>query len=99
MLAGQCPFEGLTTYDELLAAKQRLHERLPELLPKEVSGNELLLNLCQRLTSPDPARRFPSAEAADLDRKGAADFHRQLVKGDLASEYENDIRVWLESLE
>jgi len=99
MLAGQCPFEGLTTYDELLAAKQRLDQRLPELLPQEVSGNELLLNLCQRLTAPDPERRFPSAEAADLDRKGAADFHRQLVKGDLASEYENDIRVWLESLE
>lgn len=99
MLAGQCPFEGLTTHDELLAAKQRLEQRLPQLLPKEVSGNELLLNLCQRLTAPDPERRFPSAEAADLDRKGAADFHRQLVKGDLASEYENDIRVWLESLE
>jgi serine/threonine-protein kinase len=99
MLAGQCPFEGLTTYDELLAAKRRLEQRLPELLPREVSGNELLLNLCQRLIAPDPERRFPSAEAADLDRKGAADFHRQLVKGDLASEYENDIRVWLESLE
>jgi serine/threonine-protein kinase len=98
MLAGQCPFEGLETYDELLAAKRRLDQRLPELLPQEVSGNELLLNLCQRLAAPDPDRRFPSAEAADLDRKGAADFHRQLVKGDLASEYENDIRVWLESL-
>jgi hypothetical protein len=36
--------------------------------------------------------------AADLDRKGAADFHRQLVKGNLASEYENDLRVWLEKL-
>jgi serine/threonine-protein kinase len=98
MLAGQCPFEGLNTYDELLEAKRRLDQRLPALLPQEVSGNELLLNLCQRLIAPDPERRFPSAEAADLDRKGAAGFHRQLVKGDLASEYENDIRVWLESL-
>ena len=98
MLAGQCPFEGLTTYEELLAAKQRLDQRLPELLPQEVSCNEMLLNLCHRLAAPDPERRFPSAEAADLDRKGAADFHRQLVKGDLASEYENDIRVWLEQL-
>jgi serine/threonine-protein kinase len=98
MLAGQCPFEGLTTYDELLTAKRGLDQRLPELLPQEVSGNELLLNLCQRLVAPDPERRFASAEAADLGRKGAADFHRQLIKGDLASEYENDIRVWLESL-
>ncbi len=63
-----------------------------------MSCNELLLHLCRRLIAPDPARRFPSAEAADLGRKGAAAFHRQLVKSDLASEYENDIRVWLEHL-
>ncbi len=31
--------------------------------------------------------------------QGAASFHRQLVKGDLASEYGNEIRVWLEGLE
>lgn len=36
------------------------------------------MNLCQRLTAPE--RRFPSAEAADLDRKGAADFQWQLGK-------------------
>ena len=82
------------------AARPRpiLDRRLPELLPPEVSGNELLLHLCRRLVAADPAQRFPSAQAADLGRKGAADFHRQLVKGDLASEYENDIRVWLEQL-
>ena len=53
---------------------------------------------CRRLVAPGPAGRFLSALAADLDRKGAADFHRQLVKGNLASEYENDLRVWLEKL-
>ena len=42
---------------------------------------------------------YPSAEAADLLKGGAAAFHRQLVKGDLASEYENEIRLWLEELE
>ena len=71
---------------------------LKQLLPPEVSGNDLLLNLCRRLVAADSARRVPSAQAADLGRKGAADFHRQLVKGDLASEYQNDIRVWLEAL-
>jgi serine/threonine-protein kinase len=99
MLAGRSPFEGLTTYAELIAAKADLDRRLPQLLPPEVSCNELLLHLCRRLVAADPARRFPSAQAADLDRKGAADFHRQLVKGDLASEYGNDIRVWLEQLD
>jgi serine/threonine-protein kinase len=98
MLAGLCPFEGLTSYAELLEAKARLDQRLPELLPREVSGNELLLHLCRLLVAADPERRFPSAEAADLERRGAAAFHRQLVKGDLASEYENDIRHWLQRL-
>lgn len=98
MLAGRAPFEGLTTIAELIEAKRTLDRRLPDLLPPEVSGNEVLLHLCQRLIAPDPARRFASAQAADLDRKGAAEFHRQLVKGDLASEYENDLRVWLEQL-
>jgi serine/threonine protein kinase len=98
MLAGQPLFDGLTSYRELVDAKAVLNRRLPDLLPPEVSGNELLLNLCQRLIAPDPAHRFPSAEAADVGRKGAADFHRQLVKGNLASEYEHDIRAWLEPL-
>jgi serine/threonine-protein kinase len=98
MLAGRQPFAGSTTRAELLRAKEQLDQRLPELLPGEVSCNGLLLHLCRRLTAPNPDRRFPSAEAADLERQGAADFHRQLVKGNLASEYENDLRVWLEQV-
>jgi serine/threonine-protein kinase len=31
--------------------------------------------------------------------EGAASFHRQLVKGDLSSEYDNEIRLWLKELE
>jgi hypothetical protein len=57
-----------------------------------------LVYLCRRLVATDPARWFADAQAADLGRQGAAAFHRQLVKGDLASEYENDLRVWLERL-
>lgn len=98
MLAGQSPFEGLNDLPSLLTAKQNLDKRLKELLPADVSCNDMLLNLCQKLIAPDPAKRFRDAQAADLDRKGAADFHRQLVKGDLASEYEHDLRLWLEEL-
>ncbi len=50
------------------------------------------------MIAPDPNRRFPSAEAAELLEDGAARFHRQLVLSNLASEYDNDIRVWLEEL-
>lgn len=98
-LAGRSPFEGLTTIPGLASAKAALERRLPELLPREAARSEVLLHLCRKLVAADPARRFPDALAADLGRKGAADFHRQLVKGDLASEYENDLRVWLEHLD
>ena len=56
------------------------------------------MNFCRRLIAADPMQRFPSAEAADLLKEGAAAFHRQLVISDMASEYDNEIRVWLEEL-
>jgi len=51
------------------------------------------------LIAPDPAKRFPSAEDADHTKMGAANFHRQLIVGGLASEYENEIRAWLDEFE
>ena len=86
-------------YRDLLEAKRFLAQRLPHLLPDEVVCNKLLMTFCRGLIAPDPMRRFPSAEAADLLEEGAAAFHRQLIKGDLASEYDNEIRLWLEELE
>jgi serine/threonine protein kinase len=99
MLAGTPPFEGRTSFPDLLEAKRFLAQRLPHLLPEEVASSELLVNFCRGLIAPDPMRRFPSAEAADLGIEGAASFHRQLIKADLASEYDNEIRLWLEELE
>ena len=98
MLAGRSPFEGVNGYTPLLEAKRTLEHRLREFLPPEVVGSDLLVGLCRRLVASDPEKRFPDAEAADLGRRGAVAFHRQLVKGDLASEYGNDLRVWLEQL-
>jgi serine/threonine-protein kinase len=69
------------------------------LLPSEVTCNELLMNFLRGLIAADPLRRFLSAEDADLVKEGAASFHRQLIVGGLASEYENEIRAWLENLE
>ena len=99
MLSGMAPFAGHTAFQELLEAKRFLAQRLPRILPEEVVCNQLLMNFLRGLIAPDPMRRFPSAEAADLLKEGAASFHRQLVKGDLASEYDNEIRLWLEELE
>lgn len=99
MLSGVPPFDGRSSIRDLLEAKRFLAQRLPSLLPREVVCNELLMNFCRGLIAPDPMRRFPSAEDADVKQEGAAGFHRQLVKGDLAAEYEHEIRLWLKELD
>jgi len=95
---GRPPFDAADGFASLLDAKRTLADRLPELLPDDVARNDLLVGLCRRLVAYDPARRFPSADAVDLGKKGAAAFHRQLVMGNLASEYEHDLREWLGAL-
>lgn len=96
LLAGQPPFGGLTSYRDLLEAKRTLPRRLREILPAEVTCNQLLMNFCSRLIATDPSQRFPTADDANMQNEGAAGFHRQLVKSDLASEYESEIRLWME---
>lgn len=98
LLSGRPLFQGVKTTRELLEAKRTLPQRLATILPEEVAVNSLLLNFCKTLVAPDPAMRFPSAEAADLVKEGAAAFLRQLVFGDLSAEYKNEIRMWLEEL-
>lgn len=98
LLSGMQPFAEQTDYKGLLRAKRMLPQRLYEILPPEVTVNPLLLNFCRGLIAPDPTRRFPSAEAAELLKGGAAAFHRQLIMSDMASEYDNEIRLWLEEV-
>jgi serine/threonine protein kinase len=98
LLAGRQPFAGLTDLRELLEAKRTLPSRLHEILPDDVLRCELLCSFIRGMIAPDALRRFPSAEAAELLKEGAAAFHRQLVIGNLASEYDNEIRLWLEEL-
>lgn len=98
LLAGRQIFGKINDYQMLMQAKQTLPGRLHQLLPQEVTCNGLLMSFLKGMISPDPKQRFASAEAAELVDQGAAAFHRQLVKGDLASEYENDIRLWIDEL-
>lgn len=98
MLAGRGLFGDTKSYEALIAAKQELPQRLPNWLPKNIAGNSLLMKLIIGLIAPDPQHRFASAEAADLSETGAAVFHRQLIHGNLASEYANDLRLWLLAL-
>ena len=75
-----------------------LANQLHKILPPMVATSEVLMRFCRSLIAPDPKRRFENAEAADLFKDGAADFQRQLVKGDLACESEPEIRNWLSDL-
>ncbi|MFO0260431.1 MAG: protein kinase domain-containing protein, partial [Planctomycetota bacterium] len=98
LLSGQTLFSTEQDAGKLLYAKREIFRLLPELLPEEVVRNELLMSFIQGLVAPNPVDRFQSAESAVVVEDGAAAFQRQLIKGDLASEYENDIRVWIEEL-
>lgn len=98
LLSGMNPFAGKTKLADLLQAKRELPSRLDEILPDDVIVNQLLMNFLRGLVAPDPNRRFPSAEAAEHVEQGAAAFHRQLIMSNLSTEYDNDIRVWLEEL-
>jgi serine/threonine-protein kinase len=98
LLAGRSPFAGCNSLPALLEAKLALPQRLPEILPPDVLRSDLLMGFCARLVAPDPARRFATAEQADVGHRGALGFHRQLVKSDLATEYDKEIRGWLENL-
>jgi serine/threonine-protein kinase len=99
LLAGRPLFAGIRELPNLLQAKRELPQRLPKILPPEVTQSELLMTICRRLTAPDPTLRYATAEQADTGSEGLAEFQRTLVRGDLASEYENELRVWLEELD
>ncbi|MBL4883665.1 MAG: serine/threonine protein kinase [Planctomycetaceae bacterium] len=95
MLTGVTPFRNVKTIKELTQAKLDLPGQLKNQLPKDLQKDEFLVGLIQGLIAPDPKQRFPSAVAADLEKVGAAEIHRHLIKANLASEYEHDLKTWL----
>jgi serine/threonine-protein kinase len=98
MLSGQKLFSGHSNFNGL-DGRLFLASRLQHILPPAVASSELLMKFCKSLVAPDPNKRFENAEAADLFKNGAADFHRELVKGDLACEYEPEIRNLLDDFD
>ncbi len=97
LLAGRPLFADIRDYQTLLEKKRTLPQWMHKVLPADVRHSELLMTICRRLTAPDPILRYATAEQAD--NEGLAEFQRTLVRGDLASEYENELRLWLEELE
>ncbi len=98
MLTGVIPFREVKSMKELVQAKLDLPGRLKDYLPADLKKNDSLIRLIRGLIDADPASRFSSATAADLEEIGAAGFHRHLVKADLSSEYEHDLKTWLSAL-
>jgi serine/threonine-protein kinase len=98
LLAGKPLFNPNQTLAQIIQGKNEILGQLPELLPEPVLRNELLLSFICQLIHPDPALRFSSADDAANSETGASAFLRQLVKGDMASEYQNDLRLWIDEL-
>ena len=99
MLCGHLPWDEQTSLSELIEIKRYLPGQLDELLPRPCVEDQVFVQFVRRLIAATPDDRFANAEAADFDDDGAAGFHRRLVKGDLDSEYRNELRLWLTELD
>ena len=98
LIAGRQLFSDARNLEALIQEKENLWDTIQNRLPEDVADNDLLMGLCRGLTDPNPEERFQSAEAAEFVEDGASAFHRQLIKADLATEYDEDIRIWIDEL-
>lgn len=96
LISGRSPFDDVKTKAELLDVKNTLHDRVENVLPRDVRRDAGLVELIRGMIHPDCSERFFGPDDADLSPDGAAAAHKRLVLGDLSSEYENDIREWLQ---
>ena len=88
------------SFAEMLKSKRSVFDWLPGALPvEEFALTEPLLRLLHGLVDPNPIQRFPSAEEAELDSGGVAEFQRELVQAGVTSEYEAEIRHWIDEVE
>jgi serine/threonine protein kinase len=96
MLTGRRLFRHCHSRADLLEAKIELPKRLPDVLPPEVKRNAILTGLVSRMVAVEPSNRFPDADAVDLERTGAINFHRHLIKTDLATDYRRELAWWMD---
>lgn len=96
LLSGKYPFAGVADTSELIQLKRDIWKRIPELLPKDVARNNTLVDLISKMIAPHPADRFQSLEEADLSPSGAAEIQRQLVKVNMMTEVENEMRILMQ---
>lgn len=83
---------------DLLAAKSRLHDQLPDLLPDYVRRNEAFVGVLRKLLHPDPSKRYATAEAAEAGRGGLILVHKQLAQVGKDTEYGRELESYLSKL-
>ncbi|HAL14368.1 MAG TPA: serine/threonine protein kinase [Planctomycetaceae bacterium] len=98
LLSGKAPFQGLKSYGDLVRAKQELPDRIPELLPPELSEDNRLVKFCHRLVAYAPEERFNTATEANLLEEGALGIHRQLVVSQQDSDYDHELHELINTL-
>lgn len=98
LLAGKPLFSSLQDLGSIIQGKRDILQLLPKQLPDSVLRNDLLMAFIRGLVHPDSSKRYASADDAVTAEIGASAFLRQLVKGDMASEYHNDLRIWVDEL-
>ncbi len=99
LLTGKPPFPTNLTQEEQIRAKKRFADNLENILPQPVLASRLLLTFIRRMVAADPMDRFPDAESANLEaQNGAAAFLRELVRSNLATEYDQELRRWLQAI-
>ncbi len=106
LLSGRCPFDcflpekkSYISYEELINQKNTLADRLEKILPEDIRRNQTLINYLIRLIHPDLSKRFPSAKEAIVNPEGIGEILRSLVRADLASDFDVDIKSWVSSLD
>lgn len=98
MLSGRRLFDSRDAIEKGLQGRFLIAQHLHSILPSPLAASDLLMTFIRGMIAPDPNNRFENAEQADLFKNGAADFLRQLVKGDLACEPESELRNWFDDL-
>lgn len=82
----------------LIRQKHILYENLPAFFPQDLAKNEHLVEFCRYLIHPDPQRRCQSAIEAVVSSRGISNIMRELVIGNLASEFDCDLQYWVRTL-
>jgi serine/threonine protein kinase len=99
MLRGESLIRGSQFNEQdLLTAKLKTAERLPDLLPDHVRRNESFVAVMRRFLDPDPAKRFANAQAAESGEHGLIIVHKQLALAGKDTEYGRELEKYLSKL-